>query len=110
MQREIEPDLEIKWDTADAILLKAPGINRSWARWKTKDPAALECRFIGKPGQFNLSRFEGIGREPSLTQDRADGSEVLLLKFLKADHLKLGELKKVLAEHLIGFREIFGEE
>ena len=108
--REIEPDLEIKWDTQDAILLKAPGINHSWARWKTKDPAALECRFIGKPGQFNLSRFEGIGREPSLTQDRADGSEVLLLKFLKADHLKLGELKKVLTEHLVGFREIFGDE
>ena len=68
------------------------------------------ANLIGKPGQFNLSRFEGIGREPSLIQDRADGSEVLLLKFLKADHLKLGELKKVLTEHLFGFCEIFGKE
>ncbi|OWK47261.1 excinuclease ABC subunit UvrA [Fimbriiglobus ruber] len=105
--REIEPDILIKWDTRDAILLYSPGISHSWARWKTKEADVLDCRFVGKPGQFNLGRLEGIGRDPSLTRDRADGSEVLTVKFATADHIRGGALKKLLAEHLAGFREAF---
>ncbi len=106
--REVEPAVEVKWDTRDAILLKVPGISHSWARWKTKDPAALECRFTGKPGQFNLGRLDGVGRDPTLARDRADGTEVMTLQFMTADHTKPAALKSLLGEHLAGFREAFG--
>ena len=37
-----------------------------WCRLKTKESAALECWFIGRPAQFNLSRLEGLGRDPQI--------------------------------------------
>ena len=107
--REVEPAVEFKFDAQDSILLKLPGVGRSWSRWKTKDPASLELRFVGKPAQFNLSRLDGIGRDPSLTQDRSDGVDVILFKFSTAEQLKLPALKTLLAEHAIGFREVFAE-
>ena len=70
--REVDPTLEVKWDVRDAVTLRLPGSRRGcWARLKTKEPAALECWFVGKPGQFNLSRVEGIGRRPR--RSRATG-------------------------------------
>ena len=106
--REVEPAAEFRFDTQDAFLVKVPGINQSWGRIKTKDPAALEVRLVGKPGQFNLARLDGIGREPSLVRDRADGSEVLTLKYLASEQMRPNVLKKLLTEHLAGFREAFG--
>ena len=108
--REIEPGLEIKWDTRDAILLRLPGCSRAWARWKTKEPAALECRFLGKPGQFNLSRVERFGVTPTLAGDRADGGDVLTLRFVNLEQLHPAELKAFLTEHARGFLEQFGKE
>jgi excinuclease ABC subunit A len=105
--REVEPEVEFKWDTQDSVLVKLPGVGRSWARLKTKDPTALEIRLHGKPGQFNLSRLDGIGRDPDLSRDRADGVDVLTLKFTTAEQLRLPTLKKLLAEHATGFREVF---
>ena len=29
-----------------------------WAQWRTKDADGLDCRFLGKKGQFNLSQVE----------------------------------------------------
>jgi excinuclease ABC subunit A len=105
--REIEPAIDIKWDSQDSILLKLTGVSRSWARWKTKDPTALELRFVGKPGQFNLNRLEGIGRDSTISADRSEGADVMLLRFVTADHLSLPVLKKLLREHAAGFRETF---
>ena len=63
--REMEPDVDIKWDTRDAILFYVPGISKSWARFRTKDESGLDCRFVGRPGQFNLSRIERFGTLPN---------------------------------------------
>jgi hypothetical protein len=106
--REVEPALEVGWDARDAIKLKVPGVSRSWAQWRTKDSYGLDCRFLGKKGQFNLSRVEPFGVSPAVNGHRAEG-DVLRLIFQNANHVHDAKLKEVLAEHLRGFREVFGE-
>jgi excinuclease ABC subunit A len=108
--REVEPKVEVKWDSRDAILLYLPGCTRNWTRWKTKETAALECRFLGKPGQFNLGRIEEFGVNPTLEGDRNDGGEMATLYFVRADQLYPAELKKFLADHAQGFLEHFGKD
>jgi excinuclease ABC subunit A len=108
LAREVEPALEIDWNARDAVKLKVPGITRSWAYWKTKESEGLECRFVGKKGQFNLSRVESFGVSPSINGDRED-SDVLCLVFQHDDHVQAAKLKELLAEHLRGFREVFGK-
>ncbi len=108
--REVEPKLEAKWDVRDAVTFRPAGANRMWARVKTKDPAALEAWFIGKPGQFNLSRVEGFGVHPELVAERTDGIDVLKLRFLNPSQLKPQELKAFLGEHLKGYRSLSNRE
>ncbi len=108
LMREVEPSVEISWDTRDAILFYVPGISKSWGRFRTKDDAGLDCRFVGKPGQFNLSRIEAFGASPTLSEDRGDGSQMMQLIFLHESHLHAPKLKELLAEHLRGFYEMFG--
>ena len=105
--KEVKADLDIRWDTRESVLLKVPGIGKAWGRLRTKDSDALDCRFLGKPGQFNLNRFEGIGQHPSLTADRVDGGEILHLMFQKEEEMPRAKLKDVLKEHLKGFVERF---
>ena len=105
--REVEPALEIKWDVRDAVTLRVPGVSRFWGRWKTKQADALECWFVGKPGQFNLSQVERFGRGAEIAEDRNDGCAVLKLRFTNGEHLHAVELRRLLAEHLRGFREAF---
>jgi excinuclease ABC subunit A len=106
--REVEPALEIRWDNRDAISLKVPGVNRAWAQWRTKEPFGLDCRFLGKHGQFNLSQVEAFGVSPSIDGNRADGDVVRLI-FQQADHIHAARLKELLAQHLRGFRETFAK-
>jgi excinuclease ABC subunit A len=106
--RHAAPDAEVKWDVRDAVTVRLPGSSRMWCRVKTKEPAALEAWFVGKPGQFNLGRVERFGRHPEIVRDRADGSDVLKLRFTAAAQLHPTELKKLLAEHLAGLRETVG--
>ncbi len=108
--KEVAPAVEIRWDTRDTILLKLPDIGKAWGRVRTKDSDALDCRFLGKPGQFNLNRLEGIGQNPSLTADRADGGESLQLVFQKEEDMPRVKLKELLKEHLAGFVERFRVE
>jgi excinuclease ABC subunit A len=54
--REVVPDLELQWDNRAAITLRVPGISRAWAQWRTKESHGLDCRFVGKKGQLNLSQ------------------------------------------------------
>ncbi len=107
--KEVDPRLEIVWDARDSVLLKLPGIGKAWGRIRTKDNEALDCRFLGKPGQFNLSRLDGIGRNPSLTADRADGGESMRLVFQKEEEMPRAELKVLLKEHREGFAERVSE-
>jgi excinuclease ABC subunit A len=104
--REIEPGIEIVWTGRASIALRVPGVNRRWAQWRTKESYGLDCRFLGKKGQFNLSQIEAFGASPTLNGSRAD-ADILRLVFQHAEHLHAAELKELLAEHLRGFREAF---
>jgi excinuclease ABC subunit A len=105
--REVEPGVEISWTARAAITLRVPGVSRGWAQWRTKESYGLDCRFLGKKGQFNLSQIEAFGASPTVNGSRAD-ADVLRLVFQHAEHLHAAELKELLAEHLRGFREAFG--
>ena len=106
--REVEPGLQVDWKNRAAITLRVPGVSRSWSQWRTKDSYGLDCRFLGKKGQFNLSQIESFGIKPHIRSSRADGDIVQLL-FQNADHVRAAKLKELLAEHLRGFREVFGQ-
>jgi excinuclease ABC subunit A len=103
--RGVEPALEIQWDNRAAITLRVLGISRAWAQWRTKDSAALDCRFLGKKGQFNLSQLDNIGQNPTLKP--RDNGDLLHLVFLHQNHLEPARLKDILVQHLKGFREAF---
>jgi len=103
--RSIEPKLEVSWDARAAITLRLPGINRGWAQWRTKDEEGLDCRFVGKKGQFNLSQVEKFGVHPEITS-QSEG-DALRLVFQHEEHIHAAALKKILEEHMAGFREAF---
>ena len=105
--RDLDPALDFKWDVRDAVTARPAGAARFWVRLKTKEADALECWFVGRRGQVNLARVEGLGRDPAVEGDRADGTEVLKLRFTTADQLQSKALRAVLAEHLAGFRAAF---
>jgi excinuclease ABC subunit A len=107
--RAVEPGVEVRWDQRDAVTLRVPGVGRAWAQWRTKDPAGLVCRFLGKKGQFNLARVDGLGVHPHLDTARGDG-DVLRLVFQQLDPIQAARLKDLLAEHLRGFRELFARK
>jgi hypothetical protein len=90
-------------------MLRVPGVSRAWAQWRTKKAIALECHFLGKKGQFNLSQIEDIGVAPNIGTQRKDG-DLLYLHFQKIDQEQANRLKELLAEHLRGFREVFGKD
>jgi excinuclease ABC subunit A len=106
--QEVEPAIDIRWDRRDAITWRIPGISRAWAQWRTKECDGLICCFLGKKGQFNLSRIEAFGLAPSIHGHRSD-ADLLRLVFQHNDHVHAPRLKEVLAEHLQGFRETFGK-
>jgi excinuclease ABC subunit A len=107
LARQVEPNLEVKWDARDAITLKVPGVSRGWGYIRTKEAEALVCRFVGKRGGLNLAQVESIGVRPEIQDNRSDG-DALVLTFEQLDQLPAAKLKPVLAEHLHGFREVFG--
>jgi excinuclease ABC subunit A len=104
--REVEPQVQVRWDGRDSISLRVPGISRGWGHWRTKDCEALVCRFLGKKGQLNLARLEGLGASATLATRRSEG-DLLELQLQHLDQLRAGPLKELLAEHLAGFRETF---
>jgi excinuclease ABC subunit A len=109
LAREVEPDLEIRWDARDAITLRVPGVSRAWAQWRTKKAIALECHFLGKKGQFNLSQLDDLGVAPNIGTQRKD-ADLLYLHFQKIDAAQAARLKELLKEHLRGFRETFARD
>ncbi len=107
LMASVDADLDIRWDSRDALLFKLPGCTKSWSRWKTKEAKALECRFVGEPGQFNLARVEKFGTEPAIEADRGENGDVLTLRFTALSQLHSVELTKLLKEHAAGFRRHF---
>jgi len=69
--REVEPGLEVRWDVQYFITLRVPGVNRWWGQWQTKQADALDVRFLGKKGQFNLSQLESLGTPAELNGQRS---------------------------------------
>ena len=106
--REVEPGLQVQWSNRAVITLRVPGVSRSWAQWRTKESYGLDLRFLGKKGQFNLSQIESFGISPSISSHRTD-TDVLRLVFRQPDQVHPAKLKELLAEHLKGFREVFGK-
>ncbi len=105
--RKVEPKLEIAWDNRGHIGISVPGVNRAWAYLRTKDSDVLNCRFLGKKGQFNLNQIGKFGIEPTL-QSAAEG-EAMVLQFAHDNHLHPQALREILTQHLAGFRSQFGE-
>jgi excinuclease ABC subunit A len=105
--KEVDPRLEIKWDVRDAITIRPAGSSRFWCRIKTKEAAALEVWLVGRRGQINLSRVEGIGRDAEIEAERNDGAEVLKLRFINSDDLKPAKLLPLLVEHRKAFDAAF---
>jgi excinuclease ABC subunit A len=105
--REVEPALQVQWDNRAAIMLRIPGVGRAWAQWRTKDIDGLDCRFVGKKGQFNLSRLEGVGATTASVDSKRATGEVMRLVFQHVEPSQAVKLKELLAEHLGGFRESF---
>jgi excinuclease ABC subunit A len=105
--REVEPGLSVEWDNREHITLRIPGVSRSWGMWRTKQAQALDLRFVGRKGQFNLAQLEGLGAA-ELGHERA-GADVLRLRLTDLGAEQAAKLKGVLAEHLRGFREVFGK-
>src|SRR5262245_55682591 len=103
--RKVEPTLEIAWDNRAHIRIGVPDVAAAWAYMRTKDSAALHCRFQGKKGQFNLNQIEKFGIEPTLQP--ASHGEALILQFLHDNHLHPQVLRELLQQHLAGFRELF---
>jgi excinuclease ABC subunit A len=102
--KSVEPSIQVEWDARDAIKLRLPGIGRSWAQCRTKDFRGLDCRFLGKKGQFNLSQLEGLGVQPQIAGHHAE-SDIIRLVFQQAEQMPAPRLKQVLTDHLTGFRE-----
>jgi excinuclease ABC subunit A len=106
--RGIEPGIEVRWDVRYFITLRVPGVSRWWGQFQTKRADGLVCHFLGKRGQFNLSRVESFGINPEINGQRGDG-DVLRLVFRQEEHLHAEKLKELLTEHLRGFREAFAK-
>jgi excinuclease ABC subunit A len=107
--QELAPEMEMDWNLRDAVHLRPKGASKFWSRWKTKDPLALECQFLGKRGQFNLARLEPFGWTHSINRDKESG-DLLCFRFRTIEQLKPVEFKKLLAECLEGFNELFGPQ
>jgi excinuclease ABC subunit A len=109
LAREVEPGLDVRWDVQYFITLRVPGAGRWWAQFQTKQPGGLVCFFLGKRGQFNLSRLEGLGAsEAKIEGGRAEG-DVVKLTFRDLQASQAAKLKEFLREHLRGFRDSFGK-
>jgi excinuclease ABC subunit A len=106
--RDVEPNVQITWDRRDTITLRVPDASRGWAEWRTKEAEALDCRFLGKKGQFNLAQVEGIAAA-EIGHHRTEG-DILRFRFTDLNAGQAAKLKSVLTDQLKGFREAFGKK
>jgi excinuclease ABC subunit A len=106
--REIEPDIDVKWDSRDHILLRVPGISKGFAWFRTKESDALVCNLVMPPGLFNLARVEAFCRHAELSSDRSNGTQVLKLDIVSPEPLRSAGFAKFAKEYLEGYRKAFG--
>jgi excinuclease ABC subunit A len=106
--KELAPEMEINWNTRDAISLRLPDGGPFWSRWRTKWPHGLDCDFVGKKGHLNLARLEGLAAEHEIDTSRKEFDRMRIV-FVRPEHLQPAMLKAILLEHLKGFREAASE-
>ncbi|MCX7699805.1 MAG: excinuclease ABC subunit UvrA, partial [Gemmataceae bacterium] len=108
--REVEPNVEIRWDARDAISLYLPGISKAWSRWRTKDESGLDLRFAGPAGTFNLHHVERFGSKQEISDARSrDGLQTIQLVFDHKSSWNPDDLTAWLRKHAEAFRQHFGQ-
>ena len=101
---------EIRWDNRAFISLRVPEVSRAWAQLRTKDADALHCRFLGKPGQFNLNQIEKFGKSsPRCKRSSEGGSSGAAVPARQPPFalLSCSLVRDLLQQQLQGFRETF---
>ncbi|MFL5327796.1 MAG: excinuclease ABC subunit UvrA [Gemmataceae bacterium] len=102
--RTVESDVEIKWDVRDTISFKLPSVSTCWSRWWTKANAALDCRFYGPKGVFNLAQLEGLAHEVELVHEKAN-EDVIRLLFVAPENIDAKRLTEFLKTHAASARK-----
>ena len=105
--REVEPTIEVAWDSRMTVAFRCADMTRAWAQWVTKSPTGLTCRFLGKKGQFNLTQIEKFGVGATLTPHKQ--GEMMTLVFRDDHRIHAASLRELLKSHLAGFRETFAK-
>ncbi|MCS6978065.1 MAG: hypothetical protein NZM31_13810, partial [Gemmatales bacterium] len=66
-----------------------------WGRIKTKDPEAVDFRFVVPKGRFNLTHLEGLGHRRDILNDKPN-RDVVVLRFRSLAEVKPEVLRKLL--------------
>jgi excinuclease ABC subunit A len=105
---EAVAEVEIRWDSRDAIAFYLRGIPKMWSRWRTKDEKGLDLCFFGPPGITNLQEIEKFGASQRIDRVReVDQTQVVRLVFANDSHLPAEQFQKWLREHATKFRQCF---
>jgi excinuclease ABC subunit A len=91
------------WNNQQVIHLMIPGRREPWATVHTKRPAGVDLVLNGPPGAFATGRIAGIASQRAIATEE-DGHDQVKFRFVKSDHLHLGDLPEFLAEHLQAVR------
>jgi excinuclease ABC subunit A len=102
--RSIDPELTIKWDSREHILITPSGMKKSWAWCRTKESTALIVNLVCPKGRPPLAALEGICKSAEVVSERGHGVEVLRIEFTTPDQVRNPKLKAFLAGQLTGFR------
>jgi excinuclease ABC subunit A len=102
--RSIDPDLTIKWDSREHILITPSGMKKSWAWCRTKESSSLIVNLVCPKGRPPLAPLEGVCKSAEVASERSDGSEVLKIEFTTPDQVRNPKLKAFLTGQLTAFR------
>lgn len=102
--REVDPEIQIKWDSREHILLKPSGTKKSWSWWRTKESSSLIVNLVCPKGRPPLAPLDGLCKSAEVASERTHGVEVLRIEFTTADQVRNPKLKAFLAAQLTSFR------
>ncbi len=94
------------WNNQQVIHLMIAGQREPWATVHTKRPAGVDVILNGPPGAFNMARIAGIASQRVIVAEgEGEGLDQVKFRFVKSDHLHVGDLAVFLAEHLAAVRD-----
>ena len=91
------------WNNQQVIHLMVKGQREPWATVHTKRPAGVDLVLNGPTGAFTTDRIAGIASQRVIVSE-GEGSDQVKFRFVKSDHLHVGDLSEFLAEHLQAVR------